>query len=178
MDGEGNRLPPRDMSPSVSHPLRIVPFDAQGRDPASLVGHRVQRFQVSMGEGFILHTDQDQLTVTFSEGMPFSRYADIAVDEALLEGLKPVEQITEVLYLGDEEITRAEHEMEKKEEGNLLIVEAAVGLRKCPNFREYTVVDIRCERMEKMGFVFAEDVELDDYYRRAPRFGDVAISRE
>ena len=110
--------------------------------------------------------------------MAFSRYADIVVDAALLEGLKSVEQITDVLFRGEVEITRAEHEMQKKKAGNLLIVEAAVGMRKCPDIGEYRVVGIRCEGMEKMGFVFAEDVDLDDYYGRAPRFGDVAIASD
>ena len=155
MDGDGSRLPPRDMTDSVSHPLRIIPFDDQGRDPASLVGRRIQRFQLAMGEGFILHTDQGQVTITYNDKIPFSKHSDIAVDAALLEGLKSVEQITDVLYRGDEEITRAEHEMQKKKAGNLLIVEAAVGMRKCPDMGDY-IVGIKCEGMEKMGFVFAE----------------------
>lgn len=176
MDGEGNPLPPRDMSASVSHPLRIIPFDGKGLDPATLIGQRIRRFSMNMGEGFILPTDQGQVTITFSDGMPFSRYTDIAADEALLEGLKCVERVTEMLYVGDEEITRAEREKEEKKGGDLLIVEAAVGMRKCADFWEYRVVGIRCEGMEKMGFVFAEDVELDDYYGRAPRFGNVAVA--
>ena len=102
-----------------------------------------------------------------------------------MEGLKSVEQKIDALYVGDEEINRAEQEKEKKKGGNLLIVEAVLGLRKAAEVeavsgayvgtREYRVVGIRCEGVEKMGFVFAEDVTLDDYYGRAPRFGDVAI---
>lgn len=175
MDGEGNPLPPRDMSPSISHPLRIIPFDGQGVDPATLVGQRIRHFQMHLGDGFALHTDQGQVTLSFSE-MPFSRYAEVMVDEALLEALKSVERVTEVLHVGDEEITRAEREKEEKKGGDLLILEAAVGMRKCADTGEYRVVGIRCEGMEKMGFMFAEDVELDDYYGPANRFGDVGVA--
>lgn len=111
--------------------------------------------------------------------MHYSRYADIFADAALLEGLKSVEQVTGTLYLDDEDITRAAREMQaKKGGGNLLIVEAAVGMRKCPDFGEYRVVGIRCEGMEEMGFVFPEDEELEDYYGRDPRFGGVAVATE
>ena len=175
MDGEGNRLPLRDMAPGVSHQLRIIPFDGQDRDPASLIGHRIQRYQIAMGEGLVLHTDRGRFTMTFLGEMAFSRYADIMVGDALLEGLKPVEQVVGVLFRGDKDITRAEREMEAKKGRNLLIVEAAVGMRKCPDQDEYRVVGIRCEGMEKMGFVFAEDQELEDYYGRNPRFGDVGL---
>ncbi len=64
------------------------------------------------------------------------------------------------------------------QQGGLLIVEAAGGVRECPDFGEYRVVGIRCEGVEGMGFVFAEDEELDGYYGRAPRFGDVAVASD
>lgn len=58
-------------------------------------------------------------------------------------------------------MTRGEREEEKKGEG-LLIVEAAVGCRKCPDMGAYRVIGIRCEGMAEVGFVFAEDEELED----------------
>ena len=143
-----------------------------------------------MGSGFILHTDQGTVTITFTNGIPFSRYADIAADDALLEGLKSVERVDVLLEglksgervpeassIGDEESTRGEREKEeeKKAEG-LLIVEAAVGWRKCPDMGAYRVIGIRCGGMAEMGFVFAEDEELEDVYGPAPRFGDVALA--
>ena len=95
------------------------------------------------------------------------------VDDALLEGLKPVGKI--VKDRGDEDITRAEREMEEKKGGNLLILEAAVGMRKCPNFGEYRVVGFRFEGMEKMACVFSEDKVLEDYFGRDPRFGGAVL---
>lgn len=178
MDEDGNPLPPRDMSPSVSHQLRIIPFDGKGSDPALLVGRHIQRFKFDPMSGleFILHTDQGLVTITYLD-IP-SRYAEIKADDELLEGLKSIEQIKETLYVGDEEITRAEREMQAKKGGSLLIVEAAVGMRKCPDFGDYRVVGIRCEGMPKMGFVFSEDTVLEDVYGRDPRFGDVAVELE
>ena len=45
------------------------------------------------------------------------------------------------------------HEMEEEKGRGLLIVDAAVGLRKCPDQGEYRVVGIKCEGMQEMGFV-------------------------
>ena len=169
--------PPRDMTPSVSHPLCIIPFDGKGSDPALLVGHRIQRFQfdaITGGAEFILHTDQGHLTITYSE-FSISRYAEIMADKALLEGLESVERIVETWYRGDEEVTRTERGMQEKKRGSLLILQAAAGLRKYPDFGEYRVVGIRCEGMQSMGFVFSEDATLEDHYGRASRLGDVAL---
>ena len=87
MDEDCNRLPSRDMTPSISHPLCIIPFDGKGSDLAILVGHRIQRFQfdaITGGAEFILHTDQGRFTITYSE-FSISRYAEIMADEALLK---------------------------------------------------------------------------------------------
>ncbi|CAD6573215.1 MAG: hypothetical protein ASARMPRED_005938 [Alectoria sarmentosa] len=190
MDKDGNPLPPRAMSPSNTHPLGLIPFDGQGLDPASLIGRRIHRYETGMGTGFILHTDQGTVTITFTNGVPFSRYADIAADDALLEGLKSVERVDVLLEglksvervpeassIGGEESTRGEREKaEKKKAEGLLIVEAAVGRRNCPDRGAYRVIGIRCEGMAEMGFVFAEDEELEDIYGPAPRFGDVALA--
>ncbi len=88
-------LPPRNMTASVSHPLRIIPFDGKGSDPALLVGRRIQRFQPDrlMYLDIILHTDHGLAMITFSDY--HNRHGQIAADEALLEGLKSVERVKE-----------------------------------------------------------------------------------
>lgn len=176
MDEDGNPLPPRDMSPSISHPLRIIPYDGKGRDPARCVGLRIKRvdFDPVIGSPeFILHTDKGRVKITHLDSA--SRYAELKVDKVLLEALDAVERMNVTWYVGDEEMNTEERDMQKKKGGNLLIVEAAVGMRMCPDNGEYRVVGIRCEGMQEMGFVFSEDSTLEDEFGRDPRFGDVAV---
>ncbi|KAF6217506.1 hypothetical protein HO133_006844 [Letharia lupina] len=98
IDEDGNRLPPRDMNPQL--------------DPASLVGHRIQRFQISADPGSVLPTDQGPVAITFP-GVAFSKYADSAADAAFAGG-------TRVRRASDRNVVprlaRAERETREKKE--------------------------------------------------------------
>ena len=120
-----------------------------------------------------LYTDRGRVKISHLDTS--SRYAQLQVDKVLLEALDAVERMNVTYYLGDEEMNTEEREMQKKKGGKLLIVEAAVGMRKCPDSGEYRVVGIRCEGMKEMGFVFSEDDTLDDEFGRDERFGDVVL---
>lgn len=152
-----------DNSPSVSHPLQIVPFDGKGRDPAGLVGMKFDTFEHDPA-GLVLHcTNNETITIDFWE--IFLRYAQIKADDVLLEALS--------------RYTEGEEAKDGGEKG-LLIEEAAVGMRQGPQ-GEYRVVGIRVEGMETMGWVFCEDEELDDMglgipMSEIPRFADVAVA--
>lgn len=163
-----------DDSDSISHPLRIIPFDGKGLDPANLIGLRVSHFTHDMAE-LVLHCTNKATVTIDSQGSTFSRYEQIKVDENLISALAAA--VPEVDLYGDLESAPA-----TRKEGGLLITEAAVGVRKYNGpHGEYRVVGIKCEGMEEMGWVFSEDEEMDDQGLDLPlseiqKFGDVAVN--
>ncbi|MCJ1451009.1 hypothetical protein MMC28_001343 [Mycoblastus sanguinarius] len=140
------------------HDTKLIPFEGEkhGRDPATLVGHRITSYELEPEyEPYLkLLTDKGLVNILQWSG---PRYAHMAMDESL-------------------EAALGAGAGEGKKPG-VLITEAAVGKRSglTAGYYDYRVIGIKLEGMQEMGFVFCQDGENDPY---SVPFGDVLVAEK
>lgn len=145
-----------DVPPKSEYVTENMDFDNVGRDPASLVGLRIKRFEYDF-TALRLFTDGGCVTIAVQD--PRSNNPGLELDEVLWEGLSAVADWK--FEVRDHEVKVVERDQERQQSRGLLIVEGAAAMRKGKR-EKYRVVGVRCENMVEMGYVSARDQGEDD----------------
>lgn len=141
--------------PMMDAPVKTVSFDRKGRDPATLIGLRVNGFYHYDNCNLFLFTEAEVIRINVSEHAP-TAFSFVKLDAILRDALW--ENLPGEFPSWVDDVRPQTTPESKKKRGSMAIIEAAVGIRDSEG-AEHRVIGIRFEGMERMGYVYCEEYE-------------------